>query len=1134
MTNLRDEARWLIGEISEAKRLARAGGLPQLANSAIEAGRIEEYDQDGTLVQIVGEQHDGTHTPVTVNGPVPPEPSAPAITAGIGSVEGRWSGKFAGDALSPMDLSHVALHASRMEVFTPSNETQLATITGELGDVAVVLLDSGEWTFGLVAVSKAGKWSGLSETVTIDVPDFPSPVDIQDELIRFDEVTGGLLTEAGNLGNRLDGAEQDLAAHEGRLGTAEQRVTDAFVQIGTADGKATAAASAAATAQTQADTAKSVADQATADALAAAGLAESKGEVIYQLSAPTGTRANPANLWIRTTDNKPHTYNATAKAWVAVTDKAATDAATAAANAKSAADAAAQAAANAQAAAGSAQNTADNALTMAGTKGKVFYSTSTPSGTGTAQGDLWRRTDASKNVIGEWYWTGSAWQSSQITTSAIANLDVGKLTVGTGVIADLVAQKIAASTAAFQTVDVKNLFVTTGTLTEAVINKLWADVVMSRKLTVEMMAVGAFDNSIPEPDFSNKGESWDLASLGSIVPNGSSTGGPVLRIASTTAHNTVNSKVSLEVNGGEYYRLTMRVKSTVNAPAGSLWVFVRAANRSSGVETYPYVSNGTAIPANTWTEINGIIQVPTTTARIRFAVSVRSTLGAANVDFELVSATRANAGELIVEGSLKAKHADLEDFAANTGFIADLTARIVKSEMFVGKEFQGGTFTGSVFQTSGIASVGLKLDNQGLRVYGAEGGEPVTEIRANGGTVYSITDPATGDTLASLDRDGVVSGQELNIAGDPVFLGSPLLGDTVNFQHPSEFETPGLLDVLPRGMIARGFRNISDRTSVTNQEMEILEYNYVHEPGRGYRITVAPFAAYVGGGNAYGYLNVYVTTDGSRPVMSSVPTFRQYVRNQASGAELATFGGVFYNTGYQPAPKVVRIMITISSEGGTLSFHPNALASTVRTWVEDMGLSAPDTSIDRNGRMDLSVPTPVPPPEPPPVPKENYTQVWKATGYRSFDGNGRYTYADGTNKIYQGTAGYTGMLRSMVTFGNGSKGQTIVQALSGAKVNSIKVTMRFDHWWSSAGGTAQIMLHGSASLTSVPPSMTLAATSSKWPKPGTRTVSIPSSRWEGFKNGDWKGIGLGNGSSGTAYYGYARASSVSLEIKYTK
>lgn len=194
MTNLRDEARWLIGEIGDAKRLAKAVGKPQLANSAIEAGRIEEYDAEGALMQIVGEQYDGTHAPVTVNGPVPPEPVPPVITVGASGVEARWSGKFVGDALSPMDFSHVALHASRTEVFTPSNETQLATITGELGDVATKILDAGEWTFGLVAVSKAGKWSDLSETVTMELPDFVSPADLQDELLGLGSAVDGKIT----------------------------------------------------------------------------------------------------------------------------------------------------------------------------------------------------------------------------------------------------------------------------------------------------------------------------------------------------------------------------------------------------------------------------------------------------------------------------------------------------------------------------------------------------------------------------------------------------------------------------------------------------------------------------------------------------------------------------------------------------------------------------------------------------------------------------------------------------------------------------------------------------------------------------------------------------------------------------
>lgn len=195
MSRLNDDARWLVKEIAEAKRMASNLGKPQLANSAIESGKIEEYDTDGVLVQIVGEQHDGTHAPVTVNGPIPPEPVPPTITPGFGSIEGRWSGKFAGGEVSPMDFSHVALHASRLEAFTPDSSTHLATITGELGDVATVTIDAGEWTFGLVAVSKAGKWSEMSEPVTLDVPDVSGGTEeIVDALLGLGSAVDGKIT----------------------------------------------------------------------------------------------------------------------------------------------------------------------------------------------------------------------------------------------------------------------------------------------------------------------------------------------------------------------------------------------------------------------------------------------------------------------------------------------------------------------------------------------------------------------------------------------------------------------------------------------------------------------------------------------------------------------------------------------------------------------------------------------------------------------------------------------------------------------------------------------------------------------------------------------------------------------------
>ena len=226
MNRLNDDARWLVNELAKNEAKIKALGKPQLASSSIEGGKIEEYDRDGNLSQIIGEQHDGTHASATVGGPVPPEPVAPSVTVGFGSAEVRASGKFAGDALSPMDFSHFSVHASRVEVFSPDNESKRADIAGEAGDLAVILLDPGAWTFGLVAVSKAGKWSALSETVTVEVPDFPEVQDIQDALDDLDEKYDGVIAEAGTLGARLDQADVDLAASATRIESAESNLAN--------------------------------------------------------------------------------------------------------------------------------------------------------------------------------------------------------------------------------------------------------------------------------------------------------------------------------------------------------------------------------------------------------------------------------------------------------------------------------------------------------------------------------------------------------------------------------------------------------------------------------------------------------------------------------------------------------------------------------------------------------------------------------------------------------------------------------------------------------------------------------------------------------------------------------------------
>ncbi len=390
-------------------------------------------------------------------------------------------------------------------------------------------------------------------------------------------------------------------------------------------------AAAASDATTKADAAKAVANTAQqaaaaagADALAAAGLAGSKGEVIYQLSAPTGTRAVVQNLWIRSTDNKPHRWNPDStetNKWESVTDQAAIDAATQAGAAQQAADQAKADALAAQARAddaytlaGTAKSTADTALTSANGKNTVTRSLAAPAGSGARAGDIhWRFADDTyRVVIAEWTWDGDSWEFQKQGHQTIASVDLGALTVvGTATITNAVALKIAAETAAFQKADIGNLTVTgtsalstvvaqkiaadsgqyvqldvgqlrasTAVIPSAVIDKLFADVVKARTVTATEGFIGGnaiLTGAITAPKITASEELWakigQFASITSgMIVTGALDGklitGAIIRTAATGA------RVQIDQNGLFAYNSagaeTARINGVSNLLSGRL------------------------------------------------------------------------------------------------------------------------------------------------------------------------------------------------------------------------------------------------------------------------------------------------------------------------------------------------------------------------------------------------------------------------------------------------------------------------------------------------------------------------------------------------------------------------------------
>lgn len=267
------------------------------------------------------------------------------------------------------------------------------------------------------------------------------------------------IVEGTNWLRRWDGAEwvdaRDVAIEEALTEAGEAK--DAAASASTAASEAQGAADEA---MSQAATAAAAAASAADTAAAAVGIAEGKGEVYIQSTPPPESAQGDTTLWIDTTNGANTPKRWSGSAWVAVTDKAAVDAADQAAQAHQAAQAAQATASEASdlaeqahALAGTADSNAQSALTSASAaqatadaRPKILFSTDAPSGTA-PQGSTWFRVNSAGTVIGQWQQTaasntGSTWTRRDIASEVIANLDVGKLVAGTAVIDDAVAQKL--------------------------------------------------------------------------------------------------------------------------------------------------------------------------------------------------------------------------------------------------------------------------------------------------------------------------------------------------------------------------------------------------------------------------------------------------------------------------------------------------------------------------------------------------------------------------------------------------------------------------------------------------------------------------------------------------------------------
>lgn len=489
--------------------------------------------------------------------------------------------------------------------------------------------------------------------------------------------TANAATAAAKSATATAGQAKDAAnAAQTAAESAKKTAGNAQTLANTANASANAAKSTAVNASSVATQAKATADSAAQSATdaanaaqkantaaaAAAGVANGKADVLIQSTAPATSMRKPTTLWIDTTGgaNTPKRWNGSG--WMAVTDKAATDAANAAVKAhaaaqtaQSTADKAQTTAANAAAQANQAQAAAKKAQTTADGKNLIYRGPDEPAHDGLKPGDMWWRTQKywtrwkgeknnSPSLMADFYtyWTGAPNNSPSVLVP-LADRVVEVLTWdGTRFTPfDLVANNILAA----GTVAAKHLAVDSVTVEKVKANAVTVDKLAANSVTTEKLVSDAVTAA-------------KLAADSVMARN-------IVSLAITTDKLAANSVTTAKLRVTE--DMTVALLNVHKIQAGD------------------------------------IVAGAVTTAK----------LAANSVNADKLAANSVNASK-IVSGAITT-----DKIAANAITAVKIAAGSITTDKVAAGQFRGYVFTGAIFQSSEAANTGVKLNSTALQMWNA-------------------------------------------------------------------------------------------------------------------------------------------------------------------------------------------------------------------------------------------------------------------------------------------------------------------------------------------------------------------------------------------------------------------------------
>lgn len=544
------------------------------------------------------------------------------------------------------------------------------------------------------------------------------------------KTAGNAETLANTANESAKSAKSDAASAKTDASAAKTDAANAKTTAANASSVATQAKATADSAAQSATDAASAAQKANTAAAAAAGVANGKADVLIQSTAPATSMRKASTLWIDTTGGANTPKRWSGSAWVAVTDKAATDAANAAVKANTAAktaqdtaDKAATAAANAASQANQANAAAKKAQTTADGKNLIYRGPDEPNHDGLKPGDMWWRTQKywtrwkgeknnSPSMLADFYtyWTGAPNASPSVLVPLTDRVVEVLTWDGTRFTPfDLVANNILAA----GTVAAKHLAADSVTAEKVKANAITVDKLAANSVTTEKLVA-------------------DAVTAAKLAAN-SVQARNIVALAITSDKLAANSVTTAKLKVTE--DMTVALLNVHKIQAGEI-----AANA-------------------------------VTTAALAAGV----------VNADKLAANSVNASK-IVTGAITA-----DKLAANSVTAVKIAAGTITSDKVAAGQFKGYVFTGAVFQSSEAKNTGMKLNSTALQMWDSNHNRTVYldgEGKSNVLTGTFQTRTSGHRVRISPDYQTYIIGGSETFTGDGIEFPA-YNGSTAYFSHPA-------------------------------------------------------------------------------------------------------------------------------------------------------------------------------------------------------------------------------------------------------------------------------------------------------------------------------------------------------------